>query len=134
MNIVRTSSLRVFGHSRPSANNILTDITHTHKKQTELWPRCLSSFYDTSRSQKIPNRALVIKPHHLRYENAFMSQQGTVDFRRMCSGYGPKWPSRLGRIKVRRSDRLSGTVDVLEDNNEEKRSAKGKFFLNISYN
>ena len=131
MNIARTSSLRVFGHSRPSANNILTDITHTHKKHTELWPRFLSSFYDTSRSQTI---ALVIKPNHLRYEKAVISQQGTVDFRRMCSGYGPKWPSRLGRVKVRRSDRLSGTVDVLEDNNEEKRSAKGKFFLNISYN
>ena len=133
MNIVRTS-LGVFGHSRPSATNILTDITHTLKKQTDRWPRFLSSFNDTSRSQKIPNRALVIKPNHLRCENAFMAQQGTVDSRRMCSGYGPKWPSRLGRIKVRRSDRLSGTVDVLEDNNEEKRSAKGKFFLNISYN
>jgi len=124
MNIVRTSSLRAFGRSRPSATNILTDITHTHKKQSERWPRFFSSFYDTSRSQTIPNPALVIKPNHQRYENAFMSQQGIVDSRRMCSGYGPKWPSRLGRIKVRRSDRLSGTVDILEDNNEEKRSAK----------
>ena len=134
MNIVRTSSLRVFGHPRPIATNILTDITHNHKKQTERWPRFLSSFYDTSRRQNISNRALVIKPNHLRYENAFMSQQGILDSRRMCSGYGPKWPSRLGRIKVRRSDRLSGTVDVLEDNNEEKRSAKGNFFLNAIYN
>ena len=132
MNIVRTS-LRLFGQSRPSATNILNDITHIHTKKTERWPRFLSGFYDTSRSQNISNRAPVIKPNHLRYKNAFLSQQGILDSRRMCSGYGPKWPSRLGRIKVRRSDRLSGTVDILEDNSEEKRSAKGKHFLSISY-
>jgi len=47
-----------------------------------------------------------------------------IGSREMCSGHGPAWPSRLGRVKIKREDRLRGSVDVLEDNNEEKLETK----------
>ena len=43
----------------------------------------------------------------------------------MCSGHGPAWPSRLGRVNIRREDRLRGSVDVLEDSDDEKLKTKG---------
>lgn len=51
-------------------------------------------------------------------------EQFKVRSREMCSGHGPAWPSRLGRVNIRREDRLKGSVDVLEDNDDEKLKTK----------
>ena len=43
----------------------------------------------------------------------------------MCSGHGPAWPSRLGRVNTRTEDRLKGSVDILEDSDDKKTKTKG---------
>ena len=52
----------------------------------------------------------------------------------MSSGFGPNWPSRLGKIKIKRTKPLMGSVDVLEDSNEENDNIKGKLLLTLSIN
>jgi len=124
------------------------DVVNLENKNSRLLPSLASTYlktYDSlcenqqTRNLRIERKSGTIKQNWLIEKDVSSLQKGICEklnlhliersllkhgVREMCSGHGPNWPSRLGRVKIKREERSRGTIDVLEDSNAEQSKTK----------